>query len=66
VTITANADAAGLVAATGARFAPFDLDVHQMLSSAEGQRLLANGKTRQFLDFANRVAAAITAITRLA
>jgi sterol 3beta-glucosyltransferase len=54
VTITANADAADLVAATGARFAPFDLDVHRMLSSPEGQRLLANGKTRQFLDFANR------------
>jgi sterol 3beta-glucosyltransferase len=54
VTITANADAAGLVAAAGARFVPFDLDVHKMLSSREGQRLLANGKTRQFLDFANR------------
>jgi sterol 3beta-glucosyltransferase len=54
VTITANADAADLVAAAGARFVPFDLDVHKMLSSAEGQRLLANGKTRQFLDFANR------------
>jgi sterol 3beta-glucosyltransferase len=54
VTVTANADAAGLVAATGARFVPFDLDVHDMLSSPEGQRLLANGKTRQFLDFANR------------
>lgn len=54
VTATANADAAGLVAAAGARFVPFDLDVHRMLSSREGQRLLANGKTRQFLDFANR------------
>jgi len=54
VTVTANADAADLVAAAGARFVPFDLDVHEMLSSREGQRLLANGKTRQFLDFANR------------
>jgi sterol 3beta-glucosyltransferase len=54
VTITANADAADLVAAAGARFVPFGLDVHAMLSSREGQRLLATGKTRQFLDFANR------------
>jgi sterol 3beta-glucosyltransferase len=54
VTVTANEDAADLVAATGATFVPFDLDVHKMLSSPEGQRLLANGKTRQFLDFANR------------
>jgi sterol 3beta-glucosyltransferase len=53
VTITANVDAADLVAASGARFVPFDLDVHQMLSSPEGQRSLANGKTRQFLDLAN-------------
>jgi sterol 3beta-glucosyltransferase len=54
VTITANADAAGLVAAAGARFVPFGLDIHQMLSSPEGQRALSNGKTRQFLDLANR------------
>lgn len=54
VTITANADAAGLVAAAGARFVPFDLDIHQMLTSPEGQRTVSNGKTRQFLDFANR------------
>jgi sterol 3beta-glucosyltransferase len=54
VTITANADVADLVAAAGARFVPFDLDVHKMLSSQEGQRALSNGKTRQFLDLANR------------
>jgi sterol 3beta-glucosyltransferase len=54
VTVASNRDAAGLVAASGARFAPIGLDVHEMLSSPEGQRLLANGKTRQFLDFANR------------
>jgi UDP:flavonoid glycosyltransferase YjiC (YdhE family) len=44
VAVTANADAADLVAAAGARFVPFDLDVHTMLSSQEGQRLLANGR----------------------
>ena len=54
VTITANSDAAGLVAAAGATFVPFDLDIHKMLSSPEGQRALSNGKTRQFLNFANR------------
>lgn len=53
VTVASNRDAAELVAAAGARFAPIGLDVHQMLSSPEGQRLLAHGKTRQFLDFAN-------------
>jgi sterol 3beta-glucosyltransferase len=53
VKITANADAAELVAAASAVFVPVDVDVHAMLSSQEGQRLLANGKTRKFLDFAN-------------
>jgi len=54
VKITANADAAELVAAAGASFVPFDVNIHVMLSSQEGQQLLANGKTRKFLDFANR------------
>jgi sterol 3beta-glucosyltransferase len=59
VMITANADAAELVAAVaGATFVPFDMDVHAMLSSQEGQWLLASGKTRKFLDFANRTLAA--------
>ncbi len=53
VKITANGDAAGLVAAAGAAFVPFDVDVHAMLTSREGQRLLASGKTRNFLDFMN-------------
>jgi sterol 3beta-glucosyltransferase len=60
VVVTANADAAELVGAVeGAAFVPIDLDVHAMLSSQEGQRLLANGKTREFLDFANRSLTAV-------
>jgi sterol 3beta-glucosyltransferase len=54
VTAAANADAAGLVSAAGASFVPIGMDVHAMLSSPQGQRLLGNGKTRKFLDFANQ------------
>lgn len=58
VAIASNADAAELVAASGARFEPIDMDVHEMLSSPQGQRLLSTGKTRKFLDFANQTLAA--------
>jgi sterol 3beta-glucosyltransferase len=57
VAIASNADAAGLVAASGARFEPIDMDVHEMLSSPQGQRLLSTGDTRKFLDFANQALA---------
>jgi sterol 3beta-glucosyltransferase len=53
VKITSNADAAKMVAAAGAALVPFDVDVHAMLASPEGQQLLAQGKTRNFLDFVN-------------
>ena len=54
VTATANAGAAGLVAGAGASFVPIGMDVHALLSSQKGQRLLGSGKTRKFLDFANQ------------
>jgi UDP:flavonoid glycosyltransferase YjiC (YdhE family) len=37
VKITANSDAAELVAAAGATFVPFDMDIQAMLTSPEGR-----------------------------
>ncbi|GAA3265713.1 glycosyltransferase [Dactylosporangium vinaceum] len=54
VTVTANEDAADLVAASGLRFVPMDLDTRAWLSAPDGQAALRLGTPEALLDSANR------------
>jgi sterol 3beta-glucosyltransferase len=53
VAVTANADAAPLINAAGAKFVPMDLDIRQFLSSPAGQNALMQGTAAALLDSGN-------------
>jgi sterol 3beta-glucosyltransferase len=65
VSVTANADAADLIAATGLRFVPMELDTRAWISAPDGQAALRVGTPAALLDSANRwLTAALDSITR--